>query len=62
MVISTSNRKNLALQPPQKLASHLALGKAGHVVTSQGLITQLKTGTPGGHSCSAEKGVKIVHK
>ena len=41
--------KKLALHPPQKSATQVALGWAGHFVTSQGFTRQFTGGLSGGH-------------
>ena len=40
--------KNLALQPPQKSDTHVALGCAGHFANLQGSTKQLTGGLSGG--------------
>ena len=47
-VTSSPSSKNLALQPPQKSETHLALGWAGHLANWQGSTKQLTGGLSGG--------------
>jgi hypothetical protein len=45
---SWSSWKNLALQPPQKSDTHVALGKPAHVATLHGSTKQLTGSWPSG--------------